>query len=693
MRGFQLDRVLAGTALALVLTLAGQASAQSNNPAAVEAGVPVPEPANVPPPTASDLAKEAPTITPAAQGTMFETPRSAAPTTTATTTPAAAPTAAPAPAAPAPVATTPAPAAPVATAPAAAPGAASVDPAFADKLRDILTTRGDRIFSRKGEKAGVEAFYRERGYAPIWVNNGAPSARATEAIAYLRGVDADGLEPSEYPVPDFKSTDAAAMAEAELKFTDSVLAFARHAQNGRVHWSRVSQDIFYNQEPVEPAAVLSNILNSKTAGEALGSYLPQHEQYKALKAKLAEARHQKGDHAPARIGAGPVLKTGKTLVEDDRVPLLREKLGLEASKGDITYDKELEDAVAKFQKQKNINGKGELNAATVAALNGPTRERDADVIIANLERWRWTPHDLGKTRVVVNIPDFTLRLIRNNQLYWNTRIVVGKPNLPTPIMSASMKFITVNPTWNVPPSIIANEYLPALRNDPDALRRIGLKIEQNKDGTVRIYQPPGEANALGRIRFNFPNKFLVYQHDTPDKNLFAHDTRAYSHGCMRVQDPLMYGEKLLSIALPNENYTAERLRKMFGGSEVNIDFPVHIPVHLTYQTAYVDDAGKLVIRSDVYGRDAALLAILKGSDRRVADIGIERAPTGSGISRDALRYNVPGGGGEFTNPFAGWFSPRPSQPVSQPVQQRPGDRRGNRVSVRDEPSFIEKLFR
>ena len=173
--------------------------------------------------------------------------------------------------------------------------------------------------------------------------------------------------------------------------------------------------------------------------------------------------------------------------------------------------------------------------------------------------------------------------------------------------------------------------------------RIGLKIEQNRDGTVRIFQPPGDGNALGRIRFNFPNKFLVYQHDTPDKHLFAHDKRAYSHGCMRVQDPLMYGEKLLSIVLPKENYTAERLRKMFGGSEVNIDFPVHIPVHLTYQTAFVDDAGKLVIRDDVYGRDAALIAILKGNERRVADIGVDRAPTGSGISRDALRYNVPGG--------------------------------------------------
>ena len=676
MRGFHFDRILAGTALALVLTLAGQAQSQSNS-SSIDAAVPVPEAADVPPPTAADIAKSAPTITPAPQVVP-----AVAPATQGATTGTLAP------AAPEVTATAPA-AAPAATAPVAA---APADP-FGEKLREILAGKSDRLFSRKGERAGIEAFYRERNYAPLWVNNGAPSARATEAIAYLRGVDADGLEPSEYPVPDFKSTDPAAMAETELKFTDTILTFARHAQNGRVHWSRVSSDIFYNQEPVEPAAVLGGLAGSKTAGEVLGSYLPQHSLYTALKAKLAEARKQRGDNASTRVASGPVLKTGKVLVQDERVPLLREKFGLAGDKSDITYDKELEDAVSKFQKKHGLPASGSLTAATVDALNGPRRDRDADIIIANLERWRWLPHDIGKTRVVVNIPDYTLRLTRDDQLYWNTRIVVGKPNLPTPIMSATMKFITVNPTWNVPPSIIANEYLPALRSDPDALHRIGLKIEQNRDGTVRIFQPPGDGNALGRIRFNFPNKFLVYQHDTPDKHLFAHDKRAYSHGCMRVQDPLMYGEKLLSIVLPKENYTAERLRRMFGGSEVNIDFPVHIPVHLTYQTAYVDDAGKLVIRDDVYGRDAALIAILKGSERRVADIGVDRAPTGSGVTRDALRYSVPG---EFSNPFGGWFGPRSAAPPRppQPVAQgRAVDRRGNRISIREEPSFFERLFR
>ena len=247
-----------------------------------------------------------------------------------------------------------------------------------------------------------------------------------------------------------------------------------------------------------------------------------------------------------------------------------------------------------------------------------------DIIIANMERWRWMPRDLGKTHVMVNIPNYSLTIVRDGSVYWQTRIVVGKPSQATPITSAEMKYITVNPTWNVPPSIIQNEYLPALAQDPTVLERMGLKIEQAADGTVRIWQPPGDRNALGRIRFNFPNKFLVYQHDTPDKHLFAHDKRAYSHGCMRVQDPAMYAEVLLGIALPNAGYSQERIKRMYGTSEQNINFPAPIPVHITYQTAFVDDAGKLQIRDDIYGRDNRVLVALK-DERRVADIPVERA--------------------------------------------------------------------
>jgi murein L,D-transpeptidase YcbB/YkuD len=248
--------------------------------------------------------------------------------------------------------------------------------------------------------------------------------------------------------------------------------------------------------------------------------------------------------------------------------------------------------------------------------------------------------------------------------------VVGKPDKATPILTETMKYITVNPTWNVPPSIIYNEYLPALQQDPTVLERMGLKLEQNRDGSVHISQPPGERNALGRIRFNFPNKFLVYQHDTPDKHLFAHDKRAYSHGCMRVQDPAKYAEVLLGITLPHEGYTAERIKKMFGNSEIDIKFPTPIPVHITYQTAFVDDAGKLQIRDDVYGRDARVLAALKGDERRMADVPMDR-PQPS-YARPPARlpdrfasggYN---GGGSF---FERLFGGGPSEPPA-PARNR-----------------------
>jgi len=174
-----------------------------------------------------------------------------------------------------------------------------------------------------------------------------------------------------------------------------------------------------------------------------------------------------------------------------------------------------------------------------------------------------------------------------------------------------MKFITVNPTWHVPASIVYKEYLPALRQDPTVLARMGLQVAQNPDGTVRIWQPPGPGNALGRIRFNFPNKFEVYQHDTPDKYLFAKSVRAYSHGCMRVQDPDKYAAVLLGIALPEDHYTPAKIRSMYGSEEIDIKFPTPIPVNITYQTAFVDNAGKLEFRRDVYGMDAKMLELLK----------------------------------------------------------------------------------
>ncbi|HZE47208.1 MAG TPA: L,D-transpeptidase family protein [Xanthobacteraceae bacterium] len=581
MHGLRFGVLLASTAIALVFAARSTpAYAVADNEKAIEALVPVPDTTIVAPPSATEVA-------PAAKPT---------PTTAAPAAPSAQP----------------------------AITLAEADQQVADKLREYLTGKSDRVIDRKSRPA-VDAFYAARNYAPLWIDQGNAGERAKAVAAFLAKVDADGLDPADYVLPTIKAgADAAALAEAELKYTATVLTYARHAQIGRVHYSRISPDIAFTLVAPEPADVLGGVADANGIAAALERFNPPHAGYKALKAKLAELRAGKGDAAPGRIERGPVLKLAKDAMQDPRVPALRERLGVAGEPGNTTYDKPLADAVKKFQDGRGLSATGTLTTATVDALNGPKQDRAADVILANMERWRWLPRDLGKTHVVVNIPDFTLKVVSNGATVWTTRIVTGQPGQKaTPLLSETMKYITVNPTWNVPPSIINNEYLPALQQDPGALERIGLKLEHNRDGTVRIYQPPGERNALGRIRFNFPNKFLVYQHDTPDKNLFARDTRAFSHGCMRVQNPDKYAEVLLSLANPKDGYSVDRLHRMYGTGETDIHLQTPIPVHITYQTAYVDDAGKLVIRGDVYGRDARYFAVMKGDEHRVADIAVE----------------------------------------------------------------------
>jgi murein L,D-transpeptidase YcbB/YkuD len=596
----RLERLLAGVAVVALLTAAvPSAYAASDSSDAIEAGVPIPAPADVSPPTITDFNGKAKATEPSVSGTA------AAPATSETTN--AAPATEPVKAAQAPV--------------------PSQDEIIAGKIKDLLAAKSDRLFSTKKDRAGAESFYAARNNAPVWVSGQALTTNAQNLAKYLSHADTEGLDPADYPVPHVTSgTDTDALAEAELRLTASALTFARHSQIGRVHFSRVSPDISYNLEAAEPADVLAKLADSKNAADALASYTPQHPEYQALKTKLAEIRGSE-TNGPAPIPAGATLKyNAKKPVTDSRVPLLRERLGVSGDTSDETYDKPLADAVTAFQKKNQIKATGQFNAATLAAMNGPKRERTADIIIANMERWRWMPHDLGHNRVILNIPDYTLHVYSGDKQVWQTRVVVGKPGQhATPLLTETMKYITVNPTWNVPPSIVYNEYLPALQQDPTVLSRMGLKLVQDSSGGVHISQPPGERNALGRIRFNFPNKFLVYQHDTPDKYLFAQAKRAYSHGCMRVQDPAHYAEVLLSLSNPGDHYTESRIKSMYGNSEIDIKLATPIPVHITYQTAFVDPNGKLQIRDDVYGRDARLLSILKGDERKVAEIPVEHA--------------------------------------------------------------------
>jgi murein L,D-transpeptidase YcbB/YkuD len=697
---------------------------------AIDAAIPRPEPANVPPPTASDFKMDAATAAaapaqiqlkppaeakPADVATAPAAPSAAAPAATATapsvplsapatasTEPAAPATAVVAPAlAPAvPLGSAPAAAAPAATAaapatepPAKVSNVAPADQPVADKLKDMLTAKSARYFDRKAERAAVEKFYGARDYAPIWTQGGGLTESGKGVIARLKDAASEGLNASDYPVPDFAAaTSPDALAEADLKLTASMLDYARHAQSGRMHWSQVSADIQYPEHPTDPAEVLGNVTTAKDASTALDGYNPPQKLYQELKKKLAELRGQ-GDGPVITIADGQVLKyvprtkkQPEVVMEDARVPQLRAKLGVTENAEDTHYDATVAEAVRKFQDNADLKATGQLDAATIKAINSPKRDKQIDIVLVNMERWRWLPRDLGvpalgDAYVILNIPDYTLKVMQHGAQVWTTRVVTGKPGVhATPLLSETMKFITVNPTWNVPPSIIYNEYLPALQQDPTVLQRMGLRLEQGSDGSVHISQPPGEANALGRVRFNFPNKFLVYQHDTPDKYLFEKTERAYSHGCMRVQYPDQYASVLLTIALPNEHWSPERVRGMYGTSEIDLKFPTPIPVNITYQTAFVDDAGKLQFRKDVYGRDATMISLLKGG--RTKDLETVVAHSQPGYSRPP-GSSLPPGVAFASNGFGGGsFSSGPSffdRLFGPPTPPAPVGRRGGRT--------------
>ena len=492
---------------------------------------------------------------------------------------------------------------------------AALDPAdraVAEKIRDLLATRGDKLFTAKKEREAVEAFYQNRNLAPLWLDKGIENARAEAVIARMKNADADGLEPGDYKAPSFSGLAPDALAEAELRLTRAVLTYARHVQAGRFPYTRVSKNIELPQAAPEPADVLSSVADAVNAGKALDAYSPQNQHYRQLKAALADLRGKPG-----------------------------------ASKGQI------------------------------------------ETITANMERWRWYPRDLGTAYSLVNLPDFTLRVMHNGGQVWTTRIVIGKPSMATPLLSETMKYLTVNPTWTVPQSIVRNEYLPALAQDPTVLDRMGLRVSYSGGG-VTITQPPGDGNALGRVRFSFNNRFSVFQHDTPDKGYFNDTVRAYSHGCMRVQDPPKYAEVLLNIARPSEHWTAEKIRKMYGGAERDLQLQhASIWVHLTYQTAFVDNKGKLEFLDDVYGRDKALIDVMKGDERRVADVAVEHRP--NPIRRQVLalpdqqslwgdRWNGPGQNGGYYDGGHGFFSrlfggPYANQQQAPIQRKRAADRR------------------
>lgn len=449
----------------------------------------------------------------------------------------------------------------------------TIDTQIADKLRVVITSgQFDKRIYRVPEREPMAAFYAARNYAPLWIADGKLNARAKAVIAQLGNAAADGLDAADYPVPAFAAaTSPEALADADLTLSYSALIYARHLASGRIAPSRVLTEVDYGDHAPNPADVLKDLAEADDAGATLESYNPPHRGFVALKAKLAE------------------LRSGAARPEASEAPAGKSPKGRRAEK---------------------------------APAPAATRQAEIDVVLANMERWRWLPRDLGETYVMVNVPDYTLKVVHDHREEWHTKIVAGKPQTPTPLLTATMDNVMVNPSWHVPQSIIKNELMPRYGRDPNIFARMGLEVKRNHDGTLSVTQPPGAGNALGRIKFNFPNKFAVYLHDTPEKRLFAYDKRAFSHGCMRVENPAKFGEVMLHLAMNGPAPNAEQLSALFGRGERSFKLDERPIVHLTYQTAFVDDAGKLQLRDDIYGFDERIKTILNSDERRIAD----RAP-------------------------------------------------------------------
>ncbi|MCJ2012949.1 L,D-transpeptidase family protein [Methylobacterium sp. J-076] len=502
------------------------------------------------------------------------------------------------------------------SAPAPATAAAPAVPAdpVAAAVLDRLSGNAP-LLARLGakERAALKAFYDARGDKPVWIADGAWTPAAKAVSARLAAADEDGLDIRAYPVPKLADKpDEKAVAEADLRLSAASVLYARDARGGRIGPSAISRLITPTLDLPAADAVLAKLAEAGAkAGDALEGYNPSTEGYRALKAQLASLRGPKvPDAKPLTLLSGPTLKTG---MRDPRVPALRTHFGLESrpsatldhgpGEADL-YDATVAEAVAGFQRERGLPGDGVLNKRTVLALANvgrPGKSGDEAELLVNMERWRWLPGELGPDYVLVNVPEFRLRIFRDGKLRDETRVIVGKPESPTPIFSGMMEYAVVNPSWYVPPSILKT-MAPKLASYGGKTWG-GYEIVR-RGGHISLRQPPGEKNALGFIKFMFPNQHAVYLHDTPNRSLFSASTRAFSHGCVRVDDPFRFAD----VVLPD--WSAERLKKLIGKGERTIRLPQKLPVHIAYFTTYVDDAGSLRRVPDIYGYDAPMRAAL-----------------------------------------------------------------------------------
>ena len=512
---------------------------------------------------------------------------------------------------------------------------------------------GTQSMGDASEQIALAEYYSVPDRRLLWVDESGLTPRGKAVSAEIAKADDYGLRSADYRLPRLSGFNPVApdaveqLAAAELQISAAVIEYAKDARGGRINPQSLTKNLDPKLFLPNPAEVIGFIAIRSDPAAYLRSFQPNHPQFEALRKQLIAARggnqSQSSEPDVVVIPSGPLLKLG---VQHAHVALLRKRLEAPAKAGadETLFDQNLREAVRQYQRAHGGHPDGMVGSGTRAMLNGQSAPQVSgqdkiNLLLVNMERWRWLPQDLGAFYVNVNIPEFKLRVVKDGEVdapVWETRVVVGKTNKQTPIFNDEMEEIVFRPNWYVPTSIKSEEIAPYLYRgggffgggwDTSILKRQGLRIRGANGRDIdpdtidwsrsdirryEVYQPPGARNVLGLVKFRFPNTHDVYLHDTTQKHLFANAVRANSHGCMRVQNPDQFATVLLGH---DQDWTASRVNSAMHGSidSNKIQLKQHIPVYLTYFTAQVDKDGSLKQYRDLYAHDRRMIAALNGS--------------------------------------------------------------------------------
>jgi murein L,D-transpeptidase YcbB/YkuD len=456
----------------------------------------------------------------------------------------------------------------------------------------------------------LPALYQKGDYSAQWTK----PAAIDDLLVAIRASAEDGLEPDDFHLAAIErlrkenGTDAGSVADLDLLLSDALARLAYQMRFGKVDPSRLDPDwnVTVRVRGVDAITWMQETIAGLRIREAVRKIGPQHPFYGKVKGGLADYRRIAAAGGWPSIPEGPTIKPGMT---DPRIPVIRRRLAVTGdlpnapAAGETTdYDPALQAAVRAFQDRHLLDADGAIGSATLSALNVPVEDR-IDQLRGTLERCRWVMRDLPDRFVLVNVAGFRIYFLEKGELVWKSNVVVGKPYTKTPIFRADMKTVVLNPTWTVPASIVRNEIEPGMRRDPRYLARKGIRRAGDK-----YVQPAGPDNALGRIKYLFPNSHNVYLHDTPSKSLFEKTSRSFSHGCVRVQHPT----ELAPYVLDDPAWTLASVDAAVDtGKTRTLTLKKPIPVLILYWTASVGLDNRVYFRPDVYGRDPALIRGLK----------------------------------------------------------------------------------